>query len=399
MGVKELSEVRPPMTGPPDNMLRRAWLEFSCTSLAGSYADMSRYGRSLRKDVLVECNPGGVGDRIRAPVDHGRLLQGGEAFWDEGRSPGFRGGHLQSRIRTYKVARLMQNMAFAYAISPLEMAESMAFNRDCLGCVCWFEYDRIVAKPGSKDPVSKDLRPFIRFFHQRRDLLRDTTVVADVAVLRSFPSQVFADSKYANLTAAAEQALIENRAPFQIIYDHHLADLRRYRVLMLAGCVAMANGQAEQITKFVKSGGRLCIVGPLATHDEWMRPREKPALGSIPSAQVLRIGESDSVVEAVGELCGQKLSLSVEGPKGLCAELMEQAGRRLVHLVNYRENEPAHKITVQLRIPTGKKAKGVALVSPEHEADIDLSFDQQGDAVRFTVPKVGIYEIAVVALE
>ena len=41
----------------------------------------------------------------------------------------------RSRIRTYKIARGMNNMAFAYATTPLEMAESMAFNQDSLGCI------------------------------------------------------------------------------------------------------------------------------------------------------------------------------------------------------------------------------------------------------------------------
>ena len=61
----------------------RAWQDFCCRSLAESYWAMSRYARSLRPDVLVECNPNGVAATIHPPVDHGRLLQGGEAFWVE----------------------------------------------------------------------------------------------------------------------------------------------------------------------------------------------------------------------------------------------------------------------------------------------------------------------------
>jgi hypothetical protein len=225
------------MTGPPDNLLRRVWLDFSCQSLADSYYEMSCYARTLRSDILVECNPGGPESCIRPPVDHGRLLQGGEAFWDEGKQPGYYNGQLYTRIRTYKVARRMDNMAFAYTTTLLEMAESMAFNRDCLGCICWFEYARIVAKPGSEDPLSGAIAPFIRFFHIRRDLFRQANVVADVAVLRSFPSQVFAELKHAKLTYDVEQALIDNHVCFQIIYNQHLDDLKCYRVLVLAGAV------------------------------------------------------------------------------------------------------------------------------------------------------------------
>jgi hypothetical protein len=399
MGVIDLNSVCPPLAGGPQAMLRRAWLDFCCQSLADSYYDMSRYARTLRKDILIECNPGGVGSRIRPPVDHGRLLQGGEAFWDEGQSPGYKGGQLRTRIRTYKVARRMNNIAFAYATTPLEMAESMAFNRDCLGCICWFEYAKLVAKPGSNDPVSKAVAPFIDFFHRRRDLLRNAAVVADVAVLRSFPSQVFADSKYAGLTYRVEQALIENRVPFQIIYDQHLNELTRYRVLVLAGCVALSDRQIEQITNYVSSGGQVCIVGQAGTYDEWLIPRERPALADLPAPAVVRIKENDDVVRAVRRACGQRLSVSIQAEAGLCSELTEQPGRRLVHLVNYRADDPITDVSVRLRLPPNRHVKAVTLISPERQIDFSVSFQERDGLVLFRVPQVRIYEIAVVTIE
>jgi len=399
MGIGDLNAVQPPMTGPPKNMLRRAWLDFSCRSLTDSYHDMSRYARTLRKDILIECNPGGPGSRIRPPVDHGNLLQGGEAFWDEGRQPGYQNGQLNTRIRTFKVARRMNNIAFVYTTTGLEMAESMAFNRDCLGCICWFEYGRLVARPGSNEPVSKTLEPFIRFFHKRRDLLRETKVVADVAVLRSFPSQVFANSNYARLTYQVEEALIENRICFQIIYDHYLKDLKRYRALVLAGCIALSDEQIEQIRQYIESGGKVCIIGPVATHDEWMLPREKPALDNLPAASAVRIGENDDILGAVSRACANKLSLSLQAEPGLCSELTEQPGRRLVHLVNYRADDPVKNITTSLRLPAERHVKEISMASPEREHDIKLTFKEQAGVVKFTVPQVSIYEIAVVTLE
>ncbi|MEJ2703337.1 MAG: hypothetical protein P8Z79_12930 [Sedimentisphaerales bacterium] len=399
MGVDDLNEVQPPMSGPPENMLRRAWLEFCCRSLADSYYDMSRYARSLRKDILIECNPGGPGNWIRPPVDHGRLLQGGEALWDEGRAPGYDDGHLHTRIRTYKVARRMDNVAFAYTTRPLEMAESMAFNRDCLGCICWFEYGKIVAKPGSNKPVAESLAPFIRFFHERRDLFRGAKVVADVAILRSFPSQVFAAPNSARLTYRAEQALIENRLCFQIIYDHHLTDLTRYRVLVLAGCVAMSDQQIGQIKRYVESGGRLCIVGSAATHDEWMRPRDVPMLNDLPADHVVRIDENGDIIDAVRRACGGRLSVSIRAEPGLCSELTEQPARRLVHLVNYRSDGPVKDISVTLRLPMGRQVEAVTLASPERGNDLELDFQAQAGTTTFRVPQVRTYEIAVVKMK
>ena len=399
MGVDDLNAVQPAMTGPPENILRRAWLDFSCRSLADSYHDMSRYARTLRKDILIECNPGGPGSWIRPPTDHGRLLQGGEAFWDEGRASGYDSGQLRTRIRTYKIARRMDNIAFSYTTTLLEMAESMAFNRDCLGCICWFEYGNIVAKPGSNDLVSKTLAPFIRFFHGRRDLLRGAKVVADVAVLRSFPSQVFGDLKHPRLTHRVEQVLIDNRICFQIIYDHHLNDLNRYRVLILAGCIALSDHQIEQIRRYVESGGRVCAIGPVATRDEWMLPRERPALDDLPVTSVLRIGEDEDILSPVRQACDNELSLSLQAEPGLCSELTEQSGRRLVHLVNYRPDEPVEDVRVSLALPAGRHVKSVTLASPERQDDLELTFKEQVGVVRFTVPQVTTYEIAVVTMK
>ena len=398
MGIVDLHAVQPAMTGAPDTMLRRAWLDFHAGSLADSYYDVSRFARSLRNDVLVECNPGGPGTRINTRIDHGRLLQGGEAYWDEGRPPGYTDGKLETRIPTYKIARRMDNMAFVYTTTPLEMAESMAFNLDCLGCVCWFEYGKIVKKPGSDEPMSPELGRFIRFFHERRDLLRDAEVVADVAVLRSYASQVFSDTKYAKLTARVEQILIEEPACFQIIYDCHLGDLQRYRALVLAGCVALSDKQVEHIRQYVRSGGRVCIIGPAATHDEWMRPRERAALDDLPPLSVVRAAEQDDVVDAIVRACENEVALSVEAAHGVCAELTRQSGRYLVHLVNYRE-DPVKDVAVRVRVPSGRRAHAVTLASPAWQDDLDVPSETEDEMVAFTVPEVGVHVVAVITMK
>ena len=419
MGVTALSKAQPPGAGNvggalrdpqarSPELLRRAWQDFSCQSLADSYRAMGQYARSLRPDVLVECNPGGIGTAIQPPIDHGRLLQGGEAYWVESGRVGWHDGKLVSRIRNYKAGRAMGNMTFDYTLTPLEMAESMAFNLDCLGCFCWFEYGKIVAMPGSEESVLPRLEPYIRFFHKRRDLFRGAEVVADVAVLRSFPSQAFGGPKYAGLTAHVEDLLIEKHACFQIIYDHQLADLKRYKVLVLAGCVAMGDREVEHIRRFVAAGGRLRVIGPLATHDKWMIPRPKNLVAEVVPGEgiYVRLGMDGvafnikpevTVAEAMHSGRDETPCLSVSAALFLRTEVTEQPGRRLVHLVNYFPDGAFRNVNVVLRLPPGTRAKAVKLASPEHEADITLPFKtKQSGVVEFTVPKIGTYEIAVV---
>ncbi len=398
MGVDDSASVEPVMTGPPDAMLRRVWLNFHAQALADSYSDMGRYARSLRGDVLMECNPGGPGDRINGGIDHARLLQGGEAFWDEGRASGYRDGKLHSRIQTYKIARSLNNMAFAYTTTPLEMAESMAFNLDCLGCICWFEYGKIVERPGETEDLSPETGRFVQFFHQRRDLLRGATVAADVAVLRSYPSQVYSDPQNAALTAHVEQLLIDGRAAFQIVFDHQLNDLKRYRVVVLAGCVALSNAHADALRRYVEEGGRLCVIGAAGEFDEWMRLRAMPALGNLPEDRVRVISSGENLLDVVRQLCDGRMTLAVDAPEGVCAEVTDQPCRRLVHLVNYQKS-PVQKAAIDVQLPEGVHAESVMLASPDHESDVALPFQENAGRVSFAVPEIHVYEIAVVSFK
>jgi len=399
MGITDVNKVQPSLSGPPDNILRRAWLDFSCKSMADSYHQMAQYARTLRPDILVECNPHGPKSHIIPPIDHGRILTGGEAFWDEGRLCGYTKGKLQTRIRTYKIARRMNNIAFAYTLTPLEVAESMAFNLDCLGCICWFEYGKIVNRPDRQDPVSPTLTPYVQFFHTRRDLLRSAEVIADTAVLRSFPSQVFAEKKFNRLTYQTEQTLIDNNFCFQIIYDQLLCDLPRYRVLILSGCPALSDQHIEWIKDFHRSGGRLCIVGPAATHDEWMLPRVEPALAHLKDSQVIRIKPEDDLISSLRSAWPDLWSLTIQPTPGLCTELTRQPTRYLVHLVNYRTDQPALNISVSMRISAQDKVKSISLAGPDHKDELPLPFEVKDGKVNFTIPQIKTYEIAVITLQ
>lgn len=392
--------VRPPEQG--TGLLRRAWLEFSCRSLAESYRDMSSYARTLRPDILVDCNPGEVRPVMRPPVDHGRLYAGGEATWDESGPSGMSGNSLRSKIRTYKVARSLQNMVFAYVTTPLEAAESMAFNLDCMGGITWFEYGQFVDRPASRKAVSADVLRYVKFFNQRRELFRDTEVLADLAVLRSFPSMVFAKPTTAALTGAVEEMLILNRAAFQILHEHQLSSLHRYRGLVLAGCVALSDSQISIIRQFVRDGGRLCIIGPVATHDEWMLPRPTGRLDDLPPERVKRVVAPEDWLSATSWASGDDASLSIDvgaghdAAAGLCAELTERTDCKLVHLVNYRSGAPVNSIRIRLAVTPGAQVQKVTLAGPDHSDDLSLTFTQQQGFVTFTVPSVKIYEVAVV---
>jgi len=96
----------------------------------------------------------------------------------------------------------------------------------------------------------------------------------------------------------------------------------RYRVLILAGCTALSDHQIGQIRRYAKSGGRICVIGPAATHDEWMMPRKESALGDFSSKCVVRSPANGDILDSIRQACADRLSLSIK------AELPESEGPR-----------------------------------------------------------------------
>jgi hypothetical protein len=65
--------------------------------------------------------------------------------------------------------------------------------------------------------------------------------------------------------------------------------------------------------------------------------------------------------------------------------------------VNYRSDEPAVDVRVSVALPAGAKAEKVTLVSPDQQEDVNAQYEQAAGGVRFIVPKVQTYTIAIVS--
>jgi hypothetical protein len=140
-------------------------------------------------------------------------------------------------------------------------------------------------------------------------------------------------------------------------------------------------------------------MGPVATHNEWMLARVRPAFSHLQAPQKIQISSDGDILKAIKEACDNELTLSIHADSGLCTELTEQPGRRLLHLVNYSNNDPIKDVLVDMRLPAGCDVDAVFLRSPEHKRDIDLLYEKEEDRVKFVIPSVNIYEIAVVKIK
>ncbi len=130
-----------------------------------------------------------------------------------------------------------------------------------------------------------------------------------------------------------------------------------------------------------------------------MLARVRPAFVNLPNSQVIRVSSDGDLPEAIRKICNNDLSLYINADSGLCSELTEQPGRRLVHLVNYRKNDPVKDVLVDMRLPVGCDVDTVLLRSPERERDIKLLYKEVRGRVKFVVPSVNVYEIAIIQIK
>jgi len=358
----------PPKTGDKSDPLVRDWRDYKCQALADHYAAMARFIRSLEPRCAVECNPGGVGNegRASAGIDFPRLLPLGNAFWDEAygtdsphnKSPGIK----SSRIRSFKVGRLYNNSVFCYTDTPLDAAECLAFNLNCLGCVTWFEWGEMISLHEDR-PTLSSLKDYIRFFTRHQDLYRDTETVADVAVLRTFADQNFGPHLYYPI----EQGLIEGHAAWRIIFDEQLDALAHYRVVVVPDKEWLTPAQQQKLADFAARGGQV-----------------------LPAAEVK---EPSALTGSMKE----KLRLLVDAPPSVAVELCQQANppRVLVHLVNYDPATPLKDIPIKLRLAS-PTAKTVRAYSPDRAGRRRLALKRDLDLCTCVLPELKVYAVLVV---
>lgn len=140
-------------------------------------------------------------------------------------------------------------------------------------------------------------------------------------------------------------------------------------------------------------------------------PAIKPAIPKPPAARMtfqywkLPLNWED-LVEQVRWAAGGKFSLEVEAPEtlALVAEPTQQVGRRcrLVHLLNY-ESPRGSSVTnakVEMELPAGAQVRQVTLLTPDGDGAASTAPSQlENGRVRFTVPYVQTYTLAVIELE
>ncbi len=452
-GFENTDFVNPPqwnIDNPPEKMeiiydpAIQEWVDFRCQLMANALQQISGYVKSLNPEVAVEINPGGINGENRtwtSGIDHSRLLKFTESFWsEEDDPPAFHAdGRLVSKIRSYKLARIYNNVLLTYtAQDSVGRAECLAFNQT-LGYV-------------GSNPLPPETLRYIDFYRKNRDMYLHSEDVTSVAVFRSYASLTYNNSSTQLSAILVEQALIQSRVPFALIFDEHLQNLSNYKVLVLPNSECLSDEQIFLVRLYVEKGGGLVVTEQSGLYDNWRRVRTKPGLSGLVDGQISGTDYQEEVksqrnragvpsrkyvgagrvaylpavhfagvlppadpyfaianslwkrpqnwkdiFDSVHWAAGDQLPLMLDGPEFLIANCTLQAGKQrfLVHLVNYNATETPTiaRQQVQVVLPQNKKAQKVTLYAPDLNGARTLNFTNNGSSVEFTVQEMKTYAL------
>ena len=437
-GFSEVAFFVPPPAPPqPDayngDPLYRDFVDFRCEVMANLFRELGEYARSLNSEVVMECNPGGYrGELISSlgigTVDHTRLLQWGGAFWDEGYPSKLEDGLVSSRFRSMMLGRHFGNMVFLYTSDRVAMAESMAYNLQCIGCPAWVTGNEITPYLSAHNPKNFDphVLACIRFFQREQQYYRDTELIADIGVLNTYANTAYGPSIGRNRWAAVTQALYQGKVPFTLVPDRCPGDLKRFRVLVLADLALISDRLVEAIRSYVQQGGGLVMTGQATEFDENNHGRKQAGLADlfpepladkalranpgkgravyIPQiviSEKFRVGmlpeNRAELLQAVRWVVGGPLQAEVRAPDTVTMSLYVQpGGRRLLHLVNYDGDHPVSDIEVTVQRPSEEGFTSVRFLSPDSDKTQTLTAEHAGRALHITVPHLEVYGLLVI---
>ncbi len=417
------------------------WVRFRCESLANYADDLSDYVKSLNPNVSVLMNIKGVysWNRFWANAVYHPLYAGHVdvlAFDTGGYDARIDAvtGALVSQIRSYKMAREIGASCDAPIGDELLAAQYMAYGYETP--VRGYAGAPWMAARAATTPILE----FFRHYHDR--YYTGTTNVADVAVLRNWPSMAYSINATYVPATLMEQVLIQYKIPFDLLFDEQLKNLDRYGAVILAGQECVSSAQVQSLLDYARHGGTLVISGNTGEFNEWREKRhQNPFLparsegkgrivyipdiqrGDLKSSKGTATAEDaepgassqhtprmtppqwvlpknhDGIYHSIIDAIPRGLSLKTEAPLSTTAELLirPESHETIVHFVNFDRQHPVAAFSATVRKQFPGTVESVTLFSPDADEPVALKFETSGDSVNFTVPPMRLYSMIVIS--
>jgi len=425
-----------------DDPVLQEWTRFRCEKLARQCNEFYDYITSLDPTISVGFNLKGIYGENRywkAGVYH--PLFGGKCDFFPFDTGGMDArldeetGALVAEIRSYKAARTL-DMSCTSGGNDLEYAVYMAFNHQK------FKTGYGYHGGPSDNGAYRSFTPLAEFFREYNDrYFRGTENVADVVVLRSWPSMAYSIADTLVPTILMEQVLIQHKIPFDIIFDEQISNVDRYQAVILPGQESLSMEIIEKLRQFVEKGGTLIFTGNTAAFNEWReRRRTNPLLGLlredarlretiakgygegklvyIPEVQPgsERIGVSvasgrpfpsrdwllpvnhQQIADTIAANLSRGLSVQTEAPLTTVMELLTRRDSKetLLHFVNFDLHRRLEPFGIRLQKQFSGEVRSVKLLHPEEDEPVEIDFRAEGDSISCTLPGMQLYSMIVV---
>ncbi len=436
-----------------DDPVLQEWVRFRCESLANHNIELYKYIKALNPNVSVGFNLKGLYGFNRMWLNgvYHPLFSGHCDFTPfdvTGMNPRIdpNTGALISEIRSYKMARRLNISCDDSLADDLNCAVHMAFN-----------YQKPVPGFGHQGGPwlrggSNVFTPMVEFFREYNDrYLADADNVADVAVLRSWPSMAYSLRSVLVSTILMEQVLIQHKIPFDIISDEHLDTIGRYGAVILAGQESLSKDTINRILQYVRAGGTLVFAGNTADYNEWRETRrvnplrtlagagaqgviirkegkgrlvyipeiipanrrdtaraaeENPEIFSASEQRSQRFPASEwtlprnheEIRRAIVDNLREEASISTQAPLTTVMEVLNRARSRetIVHIVNFDRQNGLRPFGVNLKKQFTGEVESVTCLSPESDDPQPAEFKVASGRISFTVPATRLYAMVVV---
>lgn len=242
--------------------------------------------------------------------------------------------------------------------------------------------------PNWRDPEARRIiAQYFRFLARHEEYYHPVESYAEVALIWPRRSVHRGDLSAIPAFKSLGEVLTKQRILYDVLLDENVCAerLAKYRLVIDPGS-RLEEGQREAVEDFIRGGGAL--IGP--------KGEEPPA--------------ADRLLSYLHQ--AKPPFSTLDAPDNVLLTAFRQPGRIIVHLVNYKRDEegaegksgaegemplPEENVKVLLNLPEGKQALSVTLFAPEPEEETELDFQQQGDKLIFTVPRILVYAVAVIA--